>query len=119
MPVRSGPIFVSFAGVHVALRALILKDDLARRGVSLLLGQVLELIEHFLPVGIRQAAAGREQPTRAVGNASRRVAGQGLLLIEREIGELDTCRSRSLREATPSSRCALAARAARRDGPRV
>src|SRR6185312_16175651 len=46
----------------------------------------------LLPVGVGQAAAARQQSSGSPSNRPVRVAGQGLLLVERQIGQIDLAR---------------------------
>ena len=62
----------AFAGVRVALGTLVFEDELAGGGVARLLRERQQLVEHFLPVGIGQAAAGFEQAAGAVGESGGR-----------------------------------------------
>ena len=64
-----------FAGMRVALGALVLEDQLAGGGVALSFGQRQQLVEHFLPVGIGQAAAA----LRAGGAARLAICRSGWL----------------------------------------
>ena len=73
MPVRSGPIFVPSPLCVWHLRALLLEDRLAGGGVAGLLGERQQLVDDLLPVGVRQAAALREERLRP----ARRSPGPG------------------------------------------
>src|SRR5262245_2955753 len=78
----------AFAGMRMALSALILVHRFAGNRVALLFGERLQIGENFLAVGVGEAAAGFEQAAGAAGNSSIRVICQCLLLVEREVRKL-------------------------------
>ena len=105
MPVRSGPISSPSPLCVWHLAHWFLKTSLAVGRVALLLGERQQLVDHLLPVGVGQAAALR----RAAAAAACRdrlvgVVGQGLLLVERQVGELHLALVDGVEQRAASSR---------------
>ena len=129
-----GADLAALAAVHVALGALVLEDHLAGGRVALLLSERQQLVD--APSAGR--GSGRPPPLASSRLRPRRiravrVGGQGLLLVERQLGERHLALRRARRAASRSSSARAsstpmpAARAAGRErrqpltriGPRV
>ena len=82
-----GPDLPPLTAVAVTLGALLLIDDLAVHGVAPLLEQWSKLVEHLLPVRIRQPTSALEQLAGAGGDLSVGMSGQRLFLVERQLGD--------------------------------
>ena len=82
-----GADLAPFAIVAVALGALLLEDQLAAGGIAPFLELGREPIDHLLPIGVGQAAALLEQLLGTRGDLAVGVGRQGLLLVERQLGE--------------------------------
>ena len=117
-----GADLVALAAVRVALGALLLEDHLAglrRRRSWPVSGSSSSM--HLLPVGVGQAAAAAPAAVFARSAiASIGVGGQGLLLVERQVGQLDLCPARCASSSAPvqSGRPSSTRSAAGADGGR-
>ena len=89
MPVRSGPMLVPSPLWTWHLAQFFMKTTLPASASPVSFGQRQQLIDHLLPIGIGQGAARASRvfawpPMALVG-----MIGQRLLLIERQIAELE------------------------------
>ena len=88
-PRELGAHLAPLARVHVALAAVLLEHRLAHGGVAAGEHHGQHLVDHLLPVGARQAAAGCDQLLGPLAELLVREFGEPIPLDEREIGEPD------------------------------
>ncbi len=84
-----GPNLAALIAVSVALGALLREDELARGGVSALIDLGRDGVDHVLAVGVGKAAALLEQSAGASGDRGVGMGGQGLLLVQLQLGEAE------------------------------
>ncbi len=82
-----GTDLAPFGSVLVALGALLLEDELASGGISPFLDQRGDPIDHLLAIRVREAAALRQQLLGSLGDLAVGMGGQGLFLVEGQLGE--------------------------------
>ena len=79
----------AFAGVHVALAAVLLEHRLAASGVAAGEHDGKHLVDHLLAVRIRQATPGGDQLFRPLAELLVREFSEPISLHERKVGEPD------------------------------
>ena len=81
------PDLAAGARVGVALGTLLLKDELSFGWLATVEHRRRQVVDHLLPIGVRQAATAGQELLGAVCDRGIRMSSERLLLVEREVVE--------------------------------
>ena len=116
MPVRSGPTACPSPLCVWHLAHWFLNTTLPAAASPFSLMTAHQVLDHLLPVGAGQGAAAPEDREGVPADAGVRVVGQSLLLVERQVGELELAVVDRARAGRASTRAGRAARRCRPTG---